>query len=99
MSALLPLRQNERAHDGDQNQERSEFERVDEGGEEETGDLPGRSEAAGCFRIGNRAVPAHGGSEKSRERKSEREAAELGQLGEVGALFLPGVQEHDDENE
>src|SRR5215470_18372176 len=100
MSALLPLRQYERTDDGDQNQERSQFERVDEGGKEKGRDLSGGRETAGRIRIANRGtVPGHGGREQPGEGKSKRQAAELGQLREVGALFLAGVQEHDDENE
>src|SRR5438874_13428197 len=99
MSALLPLGQDERAHDGNENEKRREFERVNESSEEQTGKVARGGEGPRGFGIRNRsAMLGHGSCEQAGERKRQRQAAELRELGKVSPLFFAGVEKHDDED-
>jgi len=81
MSGLLPLSENESAHDGDENEEGSELKGIDERGEKHQGDAGRAGESVGIRGIWNRAgVMNHGGGKQSGERKSQRKAAEFGKL-------------------
>src|SRR5882724_11825696 len=100
MSALLPLSENQSAHDGDEDEEGCQLERIDEGGEEHGREIRCVSERvrAGC--VWNRAAAVnHGRCEKSGQRKSEWQATKLCELRKIRVLFFAGVQKHDHKNE
>ena len=81
MLFLFPLGEDERAHDGDEDEERRQFERVDEFLEEHRGDLFGgfRDENL-CGRRSARIGFEDERGERCCQRKREREAGKLGEL-------------------
>src|SRR5216683_2297929 len=95
MSAALPLGEDDGAQNGDENEERSELEGVDEILEEQIGKrLGGRGRAAlrGVLRARD------GGSQEAGQCDSERNAGEARELREIGALFDSGIEQHDDKD-
>src|SRR5579859_1261472 len=100
MLFFLPLGEDERAHDGDEDQERGEFERIDEFLEEHRRDLPGGARNERLRGRGHAGVLFIGeGGERRGQRERERKAGEFGEFRKVRVLFFAGVQKHDDEEE
>src|SRR5215470_11703957 len=100
MLFLLPLGENQRAHDGDEDEKRSQFERVDEFFEKHGGNLPGCAGddlLAGACNVG--AGLGDSSCDGSGKRKGERKTGKFCNFRKVGALFFSGIQEHDDEDE
>src|ERR1700688_4987640 len=100
MSVALPLSENDGAQDGDENQERSELEGVDEILEEQIGErFGGRGRA--ILRGGLHCVlrARDGGSEKAGQCDGQRDTGPARELREIGALFDSGIQQHDYEDE
>src|ERR1700676_4686363 len=97
---ILPLGKNDGAQDGHQDQERGELEGINEFGENLGGKFPGGSErSAGIGGGETERGTCYGGRNQTGNGKSDRNARVSCQVRKVGALFLPGVQQHDDEDE
>src|SRR6266487_3430665 len=100
MSALLPLSKNQSAHDGDEDEERSQLEGIDKSGEEHGREIRSVSESVRARCVWNRtAVMNHGGGKKPSEGKSERQSSKFGEFLKIGMLFYAGIQKHDHKNE
>src|SRR6266567_4588302 len=91
MSALLPLSKNQSAHDGDEDEERSQLEGIDKSGEEHGREIRSVSESVRARCVWNRtAVMNHGGGKKPSEGKSDRHSFLFGEFRTSATLF-PGA--------
>src|SRR6266478_1370465 len=100
MSGVLPLGEDDGAQNGDENQEGSKLERVDEILEEEIGKrFGGRGSAALCGGLHHILRARNSGGKKPHQRHAQRNACEASEFREIGALLDSGIEQHDDEDE
>src|ERR1700722_13930803 len=102
---VLPVRQNDGAQNGDQDQKRGELKRINEilenhGGKLTRGRESSRHISGSRVYRGERSRRARdGGGNEAHQRECQQNSREAGQLGLAGVLLDAGIQEHDDEDE